>query len=731
MTHQPVSRTNQQSKSDTPLVSGVLQRAAVRNVPEKEVEPTQEVEATTFRESRFHHNFSQVPASTGEMPMIQPKLKIGAVGDRYEQEADRVAQDVVQRINAPAALQRRELIAPSIRSLESQPGGFGAEKLMPKVQRREAIAGGEASTDLASAINRARGSGQPLEAGLQQTMGQAMGADFGGVRVHTDVQSDLLNRTIQAKAFTTGQDVFFRQGAYQPASRGGQELIAHELTHVVQQNGEKQNIQNRSEVLREEDNEQDSQLSNLPLIIQKKAYIGDNYQDINEEVDEPENKELTIAKDDITRRFSDVSEFKKFARTPKDPSIDHIGEMPDDHSWIRVDQFTVLGEDHGKQKAPSIIAAIGTKRYRYEGFIDMGKEVWQDSKFLESEADNRAKRFEKLRLAQDEGIHEAEGVIPKYARVMPDAIAVISEQRGKPIAQNKRTTKPYGEIKINDAYDENYNFDEAIVIALKGALIYTRSLGKQKNNPFGKFYIENTAAIDSCIKELERALLARRVPDFTKNVFPLTRKKLTSLKDIFVKEAKKELSMDSNSVIEEWKQSLAVYEATDQQYTEEAKEIDFMRDASMFQTIKESKGKKDLLFIIGDDHRKKLKPILQKNNIKVTSDNDFISQQQTFNKDAQQGEEKYTDKMKQVETSAEKSTNRYFLRNIKAKPRVGQKISLTELPAGGLWMLNGEIINGEKPEFILTNEPSTITAVRKNKKGEFVKCWEKSIKGQE
>jgi Domain of unknown function (DUF4157) len=55
------------------------------------------------------------------------------------------------------------------------------------------------------------------------------------VRVHTDGRADGLNRSIQAKAFTTGQNIFFRQGAYQPGSKGGQELIAHELTHVVQQ----------------------------------------------------------------------------------------------------------------------------------------------------------------------------------------------------------------------------------------------------------------------------------------------------------------------------------------------------------------------------------------------------------------------------------------------------------------------------------------------------------------
>jgi len=55
------------------------------------------------------------------------------------------------------------------------------------------------------------------------------------VTVHTDGQSDQLNQALQAKAFTTGQDIFFQAGAYEPGSQAGQELLAHELTHVVQQ----------------------------------------------------------------------------------------------------------------------------------------------------------------------------------------------------------------------------------------------------------------------------------------------------------------------------------------------------------------------------------------------------------------------------------------------------------------------------------------------------------------
>ncbi len=232
MTRQPVSRTNPQFQGDTPLVSGILQRAAVRHVPEKDVQQTIEAESATFKESGFDRDFSQIPVSTSEMPIIQPKLKIGAVGDKYEQEADRVASLVVGQINAPTT--KKSTQGKSLQRQEENEDVIQAKSI---IQRREAIASGDASTNLESAINRARGGGQPLDVGLQQSMGQGMGADFSGVRVHTDATSDQLNQSIQAKAFTTGQDVFFRQGAYEPGSRGGQELIAHELTHVVQQNG--------------------------------------------------------------------------------------------------------------------------------------------------------------------------------------------------------------------------------------------------------------------------------------------------------------------------------------------------------------------------------------------------------------------------------------------------------------------------------------------------------------
>jgi hypothetical protein len=87
-------------------------------------------------------------------------------------------------------------------------------------------------------IQSQRGGGQPLDTGVRGQMESSFGADFSRVRVHTGVQADSLNHELSARAFTTGHDIFFRHGAYQPGSTVGRELLAHELTHVVQQNGD-------------------------------------------------------------------------------------------------------------------------------------------------------------------------------------------------------------------------------------------------------------------------------------------------------------------------------------------------------------------------------------------------------------------------------------------------------------------------------------------------------------
>lgn len=87
-------------------------------------------------------------------------------------------------------------------------------------------------------IDGARGGGHGLDHRTRGQMESAFGADFSGVRVHADSRADTLNEALSARAFATGKDIFFRRGEYDPGSSSGRELLAHELTHVVQQNGD-------------------------------------------------------------------------------------------------------------------------------------------------------------------------------------------------------------------------------------------------------------------------------------------------------------------------------------------------------------------------------------------------------------------------------------------------------------------------------------------------------------
>ncbi len=218
----------------------------------------------------------QIRAEGGSPPPLQPKLTIGAPNDRYEQEADRVAAQVVQRIHSPAVNLPTQNRTHQTQSVQRQAGPEQPILKMKSMIQRETLPDEEdelqmkplteqiqridlpeddelqmkpclqrqgsgavaASNELESAIQQTRGGGQALDVSIREPMEQAFGGvDFRGVKVHTDGRSDQLNRSIQAKAFTTGQDIFFREGAYNPRIRSGQELLAHELTHVVQQTG--------------------------------------------------------------------------------------------------------------------------------------------------------------------------------------------------------------------------------------------------------------------------------------------------------------------------------------------------------------------------------------------------------------------------------------------------------------------------------------------------------------
>ena len=122
------------------------------------------------------------------------------------------------------------LAAGGLAALQGAQGTVGNQAV-----QRLAQGAAPAEADLGERIRLAAGKGQNLDGQVQRSLQEAMGADLSGVRVHTDGEADQMSRSVGALAFTTGNDIFFSQGAYNPSSQEGMRTLAHEATHVVQQ----------------------------------------------------------------------------------------------------------------------------------------------------------------------------------------------------------------------------------------------------------------------------------------------------------------------------------------------------------------------------------------------------------------------------------------------------------------------------------------------------------------
>ncbi len=183
-----------------------------------------------YSEQRWPHSYASPQK-------IQAKLEIGEPGDHFEQEADAVADRVIQESGAPVSTAGPLVAQPRVQRKCS--ACDHEEGLQRKPIQRKAKRGGglQASPALSQQLQQHQGGGMGLPPSLSQEMGRSIGADFGNVRIHADATAASLSRGINARAFTHGQDIYFNQGEYNPSSTAGKHLLAHELTHVVQQAG--------------------------------------------------------------------------------------------------------------------------------------------------------------------------------------------------------------------------------------------------------------------------------------------------------------------------------------------------------------------------------------------------------------------------------------------------------------------------------------------------------------
>lgn len=169
-------------------------------------------------EPRSGHNFSNISIHPGSRPpiIVQPKLQINQPDDPYEREAEQISNEVMQTQKSPDAFLKQSPRAVQGRVMDAQAGLQEAPPLVEDVLRS---------------------SGRPLDPGTREFFESRLGHQFGGVRVHSDARAAESAQAVNALAYTVGQDIVFGPGRYAPATQTGRQLLAHELTHVVQQSG--------------------------------------------------------------------------------------------------------------------------------------------------------------------------------------------------------------------------------------------------------------------------------------------------------------------------------------------------------------------------------------------------------------------------------------------------------------------------------------------------------------
>ena len=155
------------------------------------------------------HRKSNPAQSYPSRTLVQAQLEMTQPGDQNEQEANAVASTIV-----------------------------GGGKISRQISGGTGGSSGIAvSSQMESQLSRLQGGGRPMPDGLRSMMESGFGQDLSNVRLHTDSEAASMSSSIHAKAFTHGNDIYFNRGQFSPETAEGQRLVAHELTHTIQQSG--------------------------------------------------------------------------------------------------------------------------------------------------------------------------------------------------------------------------------------------------------------------------------------------------------------------------------------------------------------------------------------------------------------------------------------------------------------------------------------------------------------
>jgi Domain of unknown function (DUF4157) len=184
----------------------------------------------------FPSGFRRVSLHPASSPGAPPALTLGLPGDVYEQEAERVSSQVTHTFEPRPDTRLRISRIPTnpVQRVCAQCHEEQEEKDEGK-EGKGGARGAEIEGHAAAGIRAIRGQGAPLPHAERSFFEPQFGHDFSRVRIHADNRAAGLARALQARAFTVGQDIVFGEGEYAPGSLGGRQVLAHELTHTVQQ----------------------------------------------------------------------------------------------------------------------------------------------------------------------------------------------------------------------------------------------------------------------------------------------------------------------------------------------------------------------------------------------------------------------------------------------------------------------------------------------------------------
>jgi hypothetical protein len=187
-----------------------------------------ELDGSPYSESVFAYDFSQIPIQGQALFGIQAKLQVSEPGDRNEQEADRVAEQVMS-IPEPQLRQPHARAGEWHKHHTQQPAHENLQLKSVEARDSENIAVPHIVHEVLHS------SGQPLDSSTRKFMETRFGYNFSQVRLHTDACAAKAASSIGARAFTSIRNIVFGAGEYAPQTESGRKLLSHELTHVVQQ----------------------------------------------------------------------------------------------------------------------------------------------------------------------------------------------------------------------------------------------------------------------------------------------------------------------------------------------------------------------------------------------------------------------------------------------------------------------------------------------------------------